>query len=58
MRGVRLDDDGAAGGERGGGVSAGDGEGQGEIAGSKDGDGAERAQHGAEVGARQRLAVG
>ena len=44
MRGMRFDDDGASGGERRSGVSATDGEGKGEIAGSKDSNRAERAQ--------------
>ena len=38
---VGLDDDGAAGGERGGGVTAGDGEGEREVAGAEDDDGAD-----------------
>ena len=58
VRRMRLDDDGAARGKSGGGVSTGDREGEREVAGAEDDDGAERAQHGANVGARQRLAVG
>ena len=58
MRGVGFDDDGASGGEGRGGVSAGDGKREGEVAGAEDGDGAERAQHGANVGTRERLAIG
>ena len=43
MRRMGLDDDGIAGGERGSGVSPGDGEGQGKIAGAENGDRAQAA---------------
>ncbi len=56
--GVGFYDDGIAGGERGGGVAAGGREGQREVAGAEDGDGAEREEHGTEVGPRKGFAVG
>ena len=55
--GVALDHDRAAGGQRGGGVAAGGGEGEREVAGAEDGDRAERDLPLADVGARQRRAV-
>src|SRR5579872_3658038 len=58
MGGMGFDDDRIAGGKGGGSIAAGDGKGDGEIAGSKDGDGAERAQHGAHVRPGQGLALG
>ena len=58
MRGVRLHDDGIAGGEGRSGISAGDGKSQGKIAGAKDRDRAERLVHGADGRLGQRLAVG
>jgi hypothetical protein len=58
VRGMSLDDDRAACGKGGCRVSASDGEGEREVGGSEDGDGAKRAQHGAEIGARERLAIG
>ena len=58
VRGVRLDDHGASCGQGGSGVSARDGEGEGEVAGAEDGDGTQRPQHGADVGAWERLAIG
>jgi hypothetical protein len=58
MRGMRFDHNGTAGSERRGCISASYGKGQREIAGSKDRNGTECAQHGADVRARQRLAVG
>ncbi len=58
MCGMGFDDDGVAGGKRGGSISASDGIGEREIAGAEHGDGAERLHHGADVGARQRLAIG
>ena len=53
-----LEDHGAAGGEGRGGVSARRGEGQREVAGAEDGDGAERDLALADVGAGQRRALG
>src|ERR1700738_5022277 len=58
MRRMGLDDDRTAGGESGGGVATRDREGEGEVTGAEDGDGAEGSQHGADVGAREGLAVG
>jgi hypothetical protein len=58
MRGMGFDNDGTSGGEGGGGVSAANGEGKREVAGSEDGDGAERTHHGADVGTWEGLAVG
>ena len=55
---MRLDDDGAAGSEGGCGVAASHGEGEREVAGSKDDDGAERAQHRPQIDARHWLAIG
>ena len=55
---MRHDDDGAARGEGGGGVAAGHGIGEGEIARAEDGDRPERAAHRTMVGFRERLAVG
>ena len=55
---MRLHDDGASGGKRGGCIAAGDGKCEREVAGAENGDGAKRAQHGAKVRARQRLPVG
>jgi hypothetical protein len=52
-----FDDYGASGGKRRSGVSATDGKGKGKVAGTEDDDGAKPAQHGAEVGARKRLAI-
>ena len=52
VSGMSFDDDGTSGGECGGGVSATDGEGEGEVACSEDGDGTEGTQHGAEVWTR------
>ena len=54
MRRVTLDDDGAARGQRGSGVAAGGGEGERKVAGTEDGDRAERNLSLADVGARQR----
>ena len=56
--GVALDHDRAPCGQRGGGVAAGGGEGEREVAGPEDGDRAERDVALADVGARERLAVG
>lgn len=47
---VSLDDDGAAGGECGGGVASCGGVGEGEVSGAEDGDGPEGAEHASEVG--------
>jgi hypothetical protein len=58
MRAVRLDDDGAASRERGGGVAAGNGERQREVAGPEPGDRAERDEHGAQVGSRSYRGAG
>ena len=55
---VAFDDDGAACGERRGGVAAGDGEGQREVGGAEDGDRTERDGALANVGPRRGLAVG
>ena len=52
VRAVRLDDDGAAGGQRRGGVAAGHGEGEREVAGPEDRDRADRDEHPAQVRAR------
>ncbi|GAC1359529.1 MAG: hypothetical protein NVSMB3_07080 [Acidobacteriaceae bacterium] len=49
MCGMGFDDDGIAGGESRGGVSAGDREGEREVAGAEDGDGTEGAEHRAKV---------
>ena len=54
---VGLDHDGAAGGERGGGVTARDGEGQREVAGTEDRDRAQRDPALADVGTGERCAV-
>ncbi len=48
--GVSFDDDGASGGERGGGVTAGGAVGEWEVAGAEDGDGPEGAEHSSDVG--------
>ena len=58
MSGMRLDDYRAAHGQRRGRVAAANGEGEREVAGSEDGDGPERTQHGAKIGARERLTIG
>ena len=58
MRVVGLDDHRIAGGKCSSRVAAGHGKRQRKVAGAKDGDRAERTHHGANVGARQRLAVG
>ena len=58
VRRVALDHDGAAGGERGGGVAAGGGEGEREVARAEHGDRPDRDEHAADVGARDRLGVG
>ena len=55
---VRLDDDGAAGGQRRCGVAAGDREGEREVAGAEDGDGAQRNGALPDVGPRQRGSIG
>ena len=57
MRLVGLHHDGTARGQRRGGVAAGDGEGQGEIARAEDGDRTDRNQHASQVGPWQRLPV-
>ena len=55
---VRLDHDGTSGGQRRRGIAAGYREGQREVAGAEDGDGAQRDGALANVGARQWLSVG
>src|SRR5690348_9516717 len=57
MRGMGFDNHGVPSGEGGSGVSAGDRKRDGEIAGGKNGDRAEGAHHGTNVGPRQRLAL-
>ncbi len=57
MRCVGDDDDRATGCESGCGVAPGDRVGHGEIAGAEDGDGAERAQHRAEIDLGERLSI-
>ncbi|BCB88807.1 hypothetical protein Psuf_061200 [Phytohabitans suffuscus] len=58
VRGVALDDDRAAGGQCGGGVATGGGEGEREVRGAEDRDRAEGDAPGAQVGTGQRLPVG
>src|SRR5665213_2037122 len=57
MRGMGLDYDGIAGSEGRGCVSSGDGKGEREIAGAEDRSGADGPKNGADIGARERLAV-
>ena len=52
MGGVRFDQDGTAGGEGGGGIAAGDREGEGEVRAAKDRDGTERDTQATQVGQR------
>ena len=57
MGAVRLDHDGTARRERRGRVAAGDGEGEGKVAGAEDDHRPERNEHPAQIRTRQRLAI-